>query len=309
MNPAAIVPVRSSDPAVAGNLVELANAAAAHGVPLYVVDNGMPAEAAAALSRVEGVRMLSCAAVGSYRARNAGVRAALAAGHDALLFTDADCRPLPGWPGHLVGLLDPADVVVSVAPPRPTGRLGRGSHLDYLYRLRQWAGGPLVCGEPVRTMDTRACAVRAEVFGERLFDEELSFAGDAVFGREAVRSGRRVVACDHPVLSHDPPRSWLAEYRKHHRIAATLTRQLRAWPRRRVLQLLPEHVHLLLPPRPGQCAASRRRLVRAVFDTARTQGHEQQLYAAWREAAWIHGWAAEHRRRLSQAAPDLGRST
>lgn len=292
MTAAVIVPVRGGDRAAQGNLFSIAAAAAAAAVRTYVVDNGMPGwlrESVAASGRAE---LVDCPAPGSYRARNAGVRAALAAGHEVLLFTDADCRPEPRWPAHLLALAAQADMAVSLAAPRPEGALGSGAHEDYTERLAAWAGGDLACGTPVRTLDTRACVIRSEVFGGHWFDETLSFAGDAVFGRAALARGRTVIGCDHPVLTHDPPRSWRGEYAKYMLIARTLTRQLRAWPRREVLRLLPEHAHLLLPPPAGRLTAARRAVASALLRAASRQpGWQARLYRAVRELAWTRGWA------------------
>jgi hypothetical protein len=287
-----IVPVRGGDRAAQANLLSIAAAAADAGARTYVVDNGMPGWLRASVAASGGANLVDCPVPGSYRARNAGVRAALAAGHDVLLFTDADCRPEPQWPAHLLALAAQADMAVSLAAPRPEGVLGSGAHEDYIERLATWAGGNLACGTPIRTLDTRACVIRSEVFGGQWFDETLSFAGDAVFGRTALARGRTVIGCHHRVLTHDPPRSWRGEYAKYRLIARTLTRQLRAWPRRDVLRLLPEHAHLLLPPRAGQLTAGRRAVVTAVLRApSREPGWQARLYRAVRELAWTSGWA------------------
>lgn len=306
MTPAVIVPVRGGDRAIQSNLAAIASAAAGARVRAYIVDNGMPGWLRRSVAALEGVLIVDCPAPGSYRARNAGVEAALAAKHDVLLFTDADCRPEAGWPGHLLALAGQADMAVSLAAPRPEGALGSGAHDDYRQRLAAWAGGELVCGHPIRTLDTRACVIRAVVFSEQRFDDTLSFAADAVFGRHARARGLTLIGCHHPVLSHDPPRSWRREYGKYQRIARTLTEQLRASPRRDVLRLLPEHAHLLLPPPHGRLTASRRAVASALLAAvSRRPGWQARLYRAVRELAWVSGWSwQDHRRRA--VMPSLG---
>ncbi len=288
MTAAVIVPVRGGDQAAKANLSALAAAAASAGVTMYVVDNGLTDWLRQSVIASGQVILVECAEPGSYLARNAGVRVALAAGHDVLLFTDADCRPEHDWPAHLLALADHADIAVSLAAPRREGVLGYGAHHDYRRRLATWAGGELSCGRPIGTLDTRACVIRSEVFSDQQFDESLNFAADAVFGRLALARGRIVIGCHHPVLSHDPPRSWSSEYLKYRRISGTLTEQLRAWPRRDVLRLLPEHAHLLLPPPSGRLIASRKTVAAAGLRALRRQPDWQAgLYRAVRELAWV----------------------
>lgn len=283
MRAAVVVPVRGGDAGTAGNL----RAIAAAGLPTIVVDNGV----AVSLAGVPGVEVVHCPVPGSYHARNAGVAAALRHHVDAVLFTDADCLPAAGWPAHLLEHLATADIVTAVAPPRPESLLALGAAADYRTRFTSWAGGPVRCGVPITTMDTRACAVRAEVLAESRFDTRLRFAGDALFGRTAAERGRRLVGCHHPVLSHDPPRSWTGELAKYHHIAAALAADLRALPRRDVLRLLPEHAHLLLPARFDRRADEQRLRDAAGSAHPDDTASAERLYAAVRTLGWHLGWA------------------
>lgn len=296
-----MVPVRGGDRDTAPALRAIGAAARAAGARFVVVDNGIVPVARDGLAGT-GAEVVPCATVGSYAARNAGVAAALRERPDAILFTDADCRPGPDWPAHLLDLLHRADVVTATAAPRADRPLGAGAAADYRDRLAAWSGGAVCCGEPVNTMDTRAAAVRADLFRDRGFDTRLRFAGDAVFGRTARAAGARVVGCHHAVLSHDPPRSWSGELRKYRHIAASLVDDLRAIPRREVLRLLPEHAHLLLPPPPSAVAGARERLARAVRAFDRTDpGRATSLYRAVRELGWTLGWARRHGERAGTA--------
>lgn len=309
---AVIVPVRGDGQDIASNLCMIVTAAAAEGAVTFVVDNGAGPTVRRVLDGLHGLELLVCSRPGSYRARNVGVRAALSSGCDPILFTDADCRPENRWPRHLVELVQRADIAVTVAAPRPDSVLGRGAEWDYRRRLALWAGGQLRCGRPVATMDTRAAAVAAHVFGDGLFTERLHFAGDAVFGRAALRRGYTVVGCDHTVLSHDPPTQWWTEYRKYRVIAATLVDELRDWPRADVLALLPEHAHLLLPPpangvrdAKAELSAARRELDPASPESA------GRLYAALRTLGWSLGWRDGHleRQRIATDARSERRPT
>jgi hypothetical protein len=298
MNAAVVVPVRGADPATLANLRATARAGRRAAARILLVDNGMAAPLRAAVAAEALADIVECPTVGSYPARNAGLRRALRDGNDPILFTDADCRPHDGWPEHLIELLGGADIATTVAAPRPVSLIGRGAHADYRARLTRWAGSDIRCGAPMGTMDTRACAVRAEVFAGGLFGEELTFAGDAVFGRRARRAGYRVVGCSHTIMSHDPPATWAGEFAKYRRIAATLVDDLRALPRRDVLHLLPEHAHLLLAPPDGLLRERRRRLAAATRDPAADEPAAEALYVAVRELAWVRGWQQRHAGRV-----------
>jgi glycosyltransferase involved in cell wall biosynthesis len=286
---AVVIPVRGGDRRIAANLSALHTAARRAGLTTYVVDNGANDVVIGPLRDCAAPPVLvSCAEPGSYRARNAGVAAALGDGHETVLFTDADCRPLPGWPDHLLAVAAEHDVVVSVAAPHGRGVLARAAERDYRRRLAQWAGGPLVCRQPAGTLDTRAGAVRRQVLEALRFDERVRYAGDAKYGRQAIAAGFSVVGCHHEYLRHDPPTSWLGEYRKYRRIAAQLSLDLRELPRREVLRFLPEHAHLRLPATRRDLTAAARALALA---TVSADG--ECLYRAWRELAWNHGrWQA-----------------
>jgi len=293
-----VVPVRGGDLHTADNLRAIGIAALRAGAGMIVVDNGMVHEVRNAVSKDGIAEIIECATVGSYAARNAGVATALRQGHDAILFTDADCQPQGNWPTHLLDLLRSVDVVTTVAAPRPVSPFALGANLDYRERLAEWAGGSLCCGAPIATMDTRAAAVRADVFNNGLFDTRLRFGSDAVFGRSARAAGAKVVGCHHEILSHDPPHSWSVELHKYRRIAANLVDDLRAIPRRDVLRLVPEHAHLLLPPPADVLSAAWKHLdeIAQATDPA-DPNWAVALYQAVRRLGWHAGWVARHEER------------
>lgn len=61
---------------------------------VVVVDNGSAPPIEVAVALPFPVKLVRCETLGSYAARNAGVRASSA---DYLAFTDADCMPAPDW--------------------------------------------------------------------------------------------------------------------------------------------------------------------------------------------------------------------
>ncbi|MCW2779326.1 MAG: glycosyltransferase family 2 protein, partial [Frankiales bacterium] len=69
---------------------------------LVVVDSGSRDDAVRQVAEAAGARLVRCDLPGLSRARNAGWRAASA---PLVLFTDDDCRPLPGWVDAAVAAL------------------------------------------------------------------------------------------------------------------------------------------------------------------------------------------------------------
>lgn len=150
-------------------------------------------------------KILSCKSPGSYAARNFG--AAQARG-DWLVFTDADCRPAPGW---LAGLhqeitrrLDNAmvfvgavDVVPAAAPPS-------------LYEIYDMVRGIPQARYVRRGYGATAnLAVPKEQF-QRLggFDESRFSGGDADFCRRARESGLGITYAGGAIVAHPARRTW-----------------------------------------------------------------------------------------------------
>lgn len=177
-------------------------------VEVIVADNGdnadLPAER-------DGLRVVHEARPGSYAARNAGVAAASG---EVLAFTDADCRPAPGWltagVRRLAGLEEPAFVGGAIdVELLPAGARTGASLWDRLHGLPQetfvsrdgWAA-------------TANLLVRRSDF-DRVgpFDERLKSGGDREWGERAVRAGLRPVYAPEVVVHH-PPRASLAELQR-----------------------------------------------------------------------------------------------
>lgn len=95
------------------SLLEALRTQARYDVELIVVDNDPEGQSAPDDLPSPGLEwhIAECATPGSYAARNAGARLARS---DLLIFTDADCRPAPGW------------LTAYLETPKPTNALVAG---------------------------------------------------------------------------------------------------------------------------------------------------------------------------------------
>jgi GT2 family glycosyltransferase len=176
-------------------LADLAGQSAPGGFEVLVVDNEPPSAPPLALS--EGVRLLPCPAPGSYAARNAG--AALARGA-WLVFTDADCRPRPGWLAALARAAEahPRDLV---AGPVEVESAGARPNPCEIYDM--------VRGIPQARYVARGYAATANLAVPRAaFDAVGGFepgrfsGGDAVFCRRAGALGHGLRLAPEAVVAH-----------------------------------------------------------------------------------------------------------
>ena len=197
---------------------------------------------------------------GSYGARNAAVEA-LDDGIEAVLFTDTDCAPRPGWAAaHAAALAAGADLsagaIVLVQPQPPTS----ASYLDAAWHLDQR-----------RHVDTDGfgatanLAVRREVLERHRFDASLRSGGDREFCRRVVAAGGRIVYTPDAVVDH-PARATAAALRtKVARIADGVT-------------IAPDP-----PPRPSLSPVEALRHLRAArrVGAVRTPAQAWQLISLW----------------------------
>ncbi len=146
---------------------------------VIVVDDGSQDETAA-LAEAAGVHVIRQANAGPAAARNAG---AAAAQGELLLFTDADCAPVPGWISALVAPFADPEVAGAKGAylTRQRELVPRFTQLEYEDRYDRMAGA-----ETIDFVDTYSAAYRREVFQanggfDTIFptasveDQELSF--------------------------------------------------------------------------------------------------------------------------------------
>lgn len=90
------------------------------GDELVVVDAGSRDDRVRTVAAAAGATVLRSEAVGASAARNAGWRRAA---HDAVAFTDDDCRPAAGWRDAVLAALEELDVVCCRVLPEGPGQL------------------------------------------------------------------------------------------------------------------------------------------------------------------------------------------
>lgn len=136
-------------------------------------------------------------AKGSYAARNAAV-GALPADIDVVLFTDAGCRPRPGWVTAHRRALDVVPMSGGAVEVTVAGRLTPAAWVDLNRNLRQAAyvendGFAATCN----------LAVRRDVLNAVSFDPALRSGGDRDFGVRARAAGFALSYTEDAVIEHD----------------------------------------------------------------------------------------------------------
>jgi len=169
---------------------------------VIVVDDGSTDETAA-IARAAGVQVITQPNAGPAAARDRG---AAATRGELLLFTDADCEPVPGWISALIAPF--ADPRVAGAKgtylTRQRGIVPRFTQLEYQERYDRMAGA-----EMIDFIDTYSAAYRRDIFltnhgFDTIFptasveDQELSF-------RLAEKGYRLVFVPEAKVYHHHNP--------------------------------------------------------------------------------------------------------
>lgn len=152
-----------------------------------------------------GVRVVREPRVGSYAARNRGLRVTTA---PVVAFTDADCLPEPDWLERGLARLAGADVVagaIEVFPrltrrPRAVETYERLTAFPQQHFVERWGFGATA----------NVIARRAVVDAVGPFDASLESGGDAEWGERVTAAGFRTVYADEVVVRH-PARRTLRE--------------------------------------------------------------------------------------------------
>jgi cellulose synthase/poly-beta-1,6-N-acetylglucosamine synthase-like glycosyltransferase len=122
--------------------------------------------------------------------RNAGVREARG---DIIVFTDAGCRPQPGWLASLIAPLRQDERVVAGSTKDPSGE-GRW----------EFAAESVKEGTYLREAGTINLAFRREVFDAvGGFDENFEYGSDMDFSWRLTDAGYRILSVPGAVVEHD----------------------------------------------------------------------------------------------------------
>ena len=216
-----IVPVHRHWEEVPGLLAALARLdPVPGGVEILLVNNDAPAPPPP-LDLPPGARVVDATRPGSYAARNEGAAAA----HGVwLAFTDADCRPAPGW---LTALADAAAETprallagpVEIAPP------ARDTPAAVYDRVRGIPQARYVARGYAATANLAVPRAAFDAVGG--FEPDRFSGGDAVFCRAAGRAGFPIRLAPDAVVTHPARADWEALVVKARRIKGG---QIRAGP-------------------------------------------------------------------------------
>lgn len=211
-----IVPVYRDWPCIAG-LLEALEQQIFQDFELILIDNApldANPDAGSLLARDVQVklRVVACATPGSYAARNAGARVAEG---QILVFTDADCRPVPGWLRALsqATARTPKALLAGPVEMRP-------SALANAYEIFD-----TVRGLPQASFVRRGYAVTANLAMQKDlfdtmggFDENRFSGGDAEFCRRAGAKGISLHLVPDALVYHPARNTWDALVTKARRI-------------------------------------------------------------------------------------------
>ncbi len=154
---------------------------------VIVVDDGST-DGTGEIARRAGAQVIAQRNAGAAAARNAG--AAVARGN-LLLFTDADCAPVPGWIAALVAPFADERVAGSKGTylSRQRQIISRFTQLEYEDRYDRMAGA-----ETIDFVDTYSAAYRRDIFRANAgFDPAFLFDEDQEFSFRLTEKGYRLV--------------------------------------------------------------------------------------------------------------------
>ncbi len=196
---------------------------------VIVVDDGS-SDATAEIARRAGVVTITQPHAGAAAARNTG--AAVARG-DLLLFTDADCEPVPGWIGAITApFAKPAVEDEEVAGAKGTylsrqrNIVARFTQLEYEDRYDRMAGA-----ERIDFVDTYSAAYRRDIFlANGGFDTRIWWVEDQEFSFRLAEKGYRLVFAPAAQVYHQHNRTLGQYMRRKFRIGMWKVRVTRQHP-------------------------------------------------------------------------------
>jgi hypothetical protein len=160
-----------------------------------------------------GPRLLDCQRPGAYAARNAG---AAAANGRWLVFTDADCRPEPGWLAALAEAAASETDVLLAGPVRVTSAAARPNACEIYEMVRGIPQTRYVAHGYAATANLAVPAVVFRTLGG--FEPGRFSGGDAVFCRHARRAGHPLRLVPRAVVVHPARSDWPALAAKARRV-------------------------------------------------------------------------------------------
>lgn len=176
-----VVPAHNAAPTLSSCLEALVRQDIEEPFEIIMVDDGSTdSTAAVAANYAHRVHLLSQSQLGAAAARNAGIRAATG---DIVLFTDADCEPVPGWAATLINAIregaDGAKGTYRTRQKSVTARFVQAEYESKYRRMSHKRGG-----KGIDFIDTysaaysRNCLIEVGGFNEQMLadeDQELSF--------------------------------------------------------------------------------------------------------------------------------------
>lgn len=166
---------------------------------LIVVDNGSTDETPAIIDRFDFARRINCLTRGPAAARNAGIAAAQ---HPIIAFTDADCKPAPGWLSALIARLEPPLAGVG-------GRLesARRGPVEDVVAAISFDQQQAIESELPYVITANCLFRRAALEAIGGFDEAFPIAGgeDTDLGWRLVASGAQFAYANDALCLHDHP--------------------------------------------------------------------------------------------------------
>lgn len=203
-----VVPVKDDQAGLEETLHAVAALTPVTAAEVIVCDNG----SVPPMTVPAGVRLVREIRPGSYAARNAGV--AVSSG-DVLAFTDAGCRPAPGWLASavtaLAGVVADGAVDAVGGPVSLTFRNGRGpSTAAERFEAERAFPQQTYIREEGFAVTANLVLTRAAFMAAGGFDPGARSGGDLDFGRRLAAAGQRLGYAADAVVLH-PARAELRE--------------------------------------------------------------------------------------------------